>query len=96
MTELYNPHMATTPASTAFDRAVNPLLQALLPDRIGAVLDFRPDPALQSRIEQLAGKANEGELSDNELAEYQGYIRANKFVAILQRQARRLASIRDE
>jgi len=96
MAKLYNPHMATTPASTAFDRAVSPLLQALLPDRIGAVLDLRPDPALQSRIEELAEKANEGELSDDELAEYQGYVRANKFVAILQRQARRLATTRDQ
>lgn len=82
--------MVTTPASTAFDRGVRPLLQMLLLDKADAVLDFRPDPALQSRIEVLAGKATEAELSAEERAEYEGYVRANKFIAILQRQTRRL------
>jgi hypothetical protein len=82
--------MRVTPASTAFDRGVQPLLQTVLLDHADAVLDFRPDPALQDRIETLACRATEGELTEEERAEYEGYVRANKFVAILQRQARRL------
>ncbi len=82
--------MATSPASTAFDRGVQPVLQILLLDKAEAVLGFRPDPALRDRIEELAGKANEGELSKEELAEYEGYVRANKFIAILRRQAQRI------
>lgn len=51
--------------------------------------DFRPDPERQSRIGELATKSTEGQLSEEERAEYEGYVRANKFIAMLQRQARR-------
>lgn len=82
--------MVTTPATTAFDRGVQPILQIVLLDRADAVLNFRPDPALQARIEELAAKSTEGELTAQERAEYEGYVRANKFIAILQRQARQM------
>jgi len=36
----------------------------------------------------------EGELTDKELAEYEGYVRANKFVATLQAKARKLLTSR--
>jgi len=81
--------MATTPETTAFARGGRPVLQIVLLDKADAVLNFRPDPALQDRIEELATKSTEGELTDQERAEYEGYVRANKFIAILQRQARR-------
>lgn len=79
----------------AFDRGVTPVLKMVLPEREQTVLDFRPDPALQERIEELARKSTEGELSDEEKAEYAGYVWANKFVAVLKRQARRLLSPSD-
>lgn len=82
--------MATTPATTAFDRGVRPLLQIVLRDKADAVLNFRPDPALQARIEELATKSTEGELTAQERAEYEGYIRANKFIAILRRQTKHM------
>ena len=66
------------------------MLQIVLPEKAEAVLNFRPDPELQARIEQLAGKSTEGQLTEAERAEYEGYVRANKFVAILQRHAREL------
>ena len=82
--------MTTTPELAAFERGVRPLLQIVLQDKADAVVNFRPDPALRQRIEELAAKATEGELSVPERAEYEGYVRANKFIAILQRQARQL------
>lgn len=36
------------------------------------------------------GNSTEGQLTETERAEYGGYARANKFIAILQRQARQL------
>ena len=66
------------------------MLDILLPGKAEDVLNFHPDPALQDRIDALAAKSNEGELSEAEREEYEGYARANKFIAILQRQARRL------
>ncbi len=82
--------MSVTPEAMAFDRGVRPLLRLVLLDKADAVLSFRPEPALGERIEELAGKSTEGELSDKERAEYEGYVRANKFIAILRRQARQL------
>ena len=79
--------MTTSPETAAFERGVRPLLQLVLQDKAETVLNFQPDPALQSRIEELATKSTEGELSVEERAEYEGYVRANKFIAILQRQA---------
>ena len=82
--------MSVTSEATAFDRGVGPLLRLVLLDKAEAVLNFRPESALGERIEELAAKSTEGELSDEERAEYEGYVRANKFVAILRRQARQL------
>ena len=80
--------MPTQSETTAFERGVRPLLQILLQDKADAVLNFCPEPALRDRIEELAAKSTEGELSVPERAEYEGYVRANKFIALLQRQAR--------
>jgi hypothetical protein len=66
------------------------VLKIVPPDKAKEILRFRPDPQLQIRIEALAEKSTEGRLSAKERAEYEGYVRANKFVAILQRQARQL------
>ena len=82
--------MPATPETEAFDRGVRPVLQIVLPEKAEAVVNFRADPKLQARIEELADKSTEGKLTEAEQAEYAGYVRANKFVAILQRQARQL------
>ena len=82
--------MDMTPEMAAFERGVRPVLQIVLPEKAEAVLNFRPDPELQARIEQLAGKSTEGQLTEAERAEYEGYVRANKFVAVLRRHAREL------
>ena len=65
-------------------------MEIVLPDKRDAVIGFRADPQLQSRIEELARKSTEGRLTEEERAEYSGFVRANKFVAILKRQASRL------
>ena len=81
--------MATTSESLAFDRGVRPVMEIVLPEKANAIIGFRGDAELQSRIEKLARESTEGELTEDERAEYSGYVRANKFVAILRRQAQR-------
>lgn len=83
----------TTPEAVAFERGIRPVLQIVLTDKLDAVLRFQPSSELQARIEALAAKSTEGELNDVEKEEYEGYVRANKFVAILQRQARQMAGL---
>ena len=74
----------------AFDRGINPVLQLLSPQQAQQLVEYRGDERLRQRIDELASKSNEGLLTPNELAEYEGYVRANKFVAILQAQAKKL------
>jgi hypothetical protein len=82
--------MEATSEIAAFEQGIRPLMEIVLPDKRGAVIGFRADPQLQARIEELARKSTEGQLTEEERAEYSGFVRANKFVAILKRQASRL------
>ena len=84
--------MATTSESLAFDRGIRPEMEIVLPEKADAIIGFRAAPELQARIEELARKSTEGELTEDERAEYAGYVRANKFVAILKRQAEQLSN----
>jgi len=88
----YVQRMATTSETVAFERGIRPLMEMVLPDKAEAVIAFRADPQIQARIEELARKSTEGQLTGDERAEYVGFVRANKFVAILKRQARRLTT----
>ena len=82
--------MGTNAETTAFERGIDPVLQIMLPKHAQQVVSFQVDPAFRDRIEQLAVKSTESELTPTEYEEYVGYVRANKFVAILQRQAGRM------
>ncbi|HEV8544465.1 MAG TPA: hypothetical protein VGR78_18915 [Verrucomicrobiae bacterium] len=65
----------------------------IVPEKAEAILAFRPPPKLQARNEELARKSTDGELTTSERPEYAGYVRANKFVAILRRKAREWAAM---
>lgn len=84
--------MTSTIDITAFNRGTDPILQFITVDQARAIVQFRGDAALRKRIDQLAELANEGELSEEERAEYEGYVHANKFMAIFQAKARKLLS----
>jgi len=79
-------------AQAAFQRGVSPLLQLLPPGRADSVLAVQTDQPLRERIEELAEKSTEGSLSPEERDEYAGYVRANKFVAVLRREAKKFKS----
>jgi hypothetical protein len=74
----------------AFDRGTDPILRLLTVEQAREIVRFKGEASLQRRIAELARKSNEGELTPAERAEYEGYIRANKFIAILQAKARKL------
>jgi hypothetical protein len=74
----------------AFERGTDGILQFFTVDQARELIAFRGDESLRNRIDELARKCNEGELSDQERAEYEGYARANQFIAVLQAKARKL------
>jgi hypothetical protein len=75
---------------TAFDRATDGLLGFFTPEQARAVVEYRGEPWLQERIGELADKNTEGELTPQEQAEYEGYVRANRFISILRGKLRKL------
>ena len=79
---------------TAFDRGIEPVFRLLNEDQVRQIVQLSSDAQLERRIEELAGKSNEGELTPEEHAEYEGYARANKVLAILQAQGRRILASR--
>jgi hypothetical protein len=90
-------HLVLAPAmidATAFDRATDPILKFYTVEQARAIVAYHGDEGLRARIEELATKNTEGELSDSERAEYAGYAQANKFVAILQSKARKFLTSR--
>ena len=84
--------MSEATQSTAFERATEPILRLLTREQAEALVAYRGDEALRERMDVLADKCTEGDLTTDERSEYEGYIRANNFIATLQARARRLLS----
>ena len=80
--------LTTETTSEAMSRVLLPLADCFTPDVAKSVLDLPADPALQARLDELAEKSTEGTLSDEEGAEYDGYIQAMRLLAVVQYQAR--------
>jgi hypothetical protein len=64
----------------------------LTPDVARQLVEIRPDPETQARIDDLAERANDGSLSVAERTEYEGYVEAIDLVSILQAKARKVLS----
>jgi hypothetical protein len=82
--------MATTFDTAAFDRGTDAVMQFFTVDQARALVAYRGDEAIRARIEELALRSTEGALTDRERAEYEGYVKANNFIAVLQAKARKL------
>jgi hypothetical protein len=68
---------------------------ALSPDVAERLLQLRADAETQARIDLLAEKCTEGELSDDERVEYETYVRTGDIIAHLQSKARSLLKSRN-
>lgn len=82
-------------AVPVLERFLDPLARCLTPEVASRIVNLRLDPQLQSRLDELAPKANAGELSPAELAEYEEYVEGIDLVAILQAKARMVLAEHD-
>ena len=82
--------MITAFDMAAFERGTDALLQFFTLEHARALVAYRGDEAIRARMEELAQQSNEGELTDEQRAEYEGYLQANDFIATLQAKARKL------
>jgi hypothetical protein len=77
-------------ASTSYlDRLLDPLTDVFTPDVSSAILRLRADSELEAHIAELRRKANEGELTAAEDAEYKDFVEAVDLISIIQAKARR-------
>jgi hypothetical protein len=75
------------------DHLLAELGDCLTPESARRLLALKPDHKFQRRVDEMASRHTEGQLSSQEEAEYGSYVRYATFVAILQSKARqRLAA----
>ncbi len=72
----------------AFHRGTAAIFSLLTDEQTRRLAELQGDSALAEQFTVLAEKANEGELSPAEQAEYEAYIEANNLLATLQAEAR--------
>jgi hypothetical protein len=70
------------------DGVLGPLSECLTEEDVQRISTLPRDPTMDARVEELADKANEGQLTTDERREYETFIEANDFVAILLARAR--------
>jgi hypothetical protein len=74
--------------TAVLDRLLDPLDRILTAEVAEQIVNLRADANTQKRIDELADKSTEGQLSAEEEAEYDDYIEAIDIIGILQAKAR--------
>ena len=76
-------------ASGLLSTLIEPLGRCLTPASAREIMALRADETARRRIEELADKCDQGQLTPAEQAEYQLFVEVGDLVAILQAKARR-------
>jgi hypothetical protein len=84
----YDGGMSTILPSSGRQGFVVPVVQCFTPDVARKVAELEVSPADQSRVDELAAKANEGQLSPAERLEYEGLIDGMEWLGTVQALAR--------
>jgi hypothetical protein len=82
--------MTSGEETAVLDRMLDPVSRCLTPEAARQLVALAADPTAQSRIEELADKCTDGQLSPEERSEYEFYVAANNVIAILQAKARKI------
>jgi hypothetical protein len=80
--------MVTASTSSILDQILDPLAECLTPEVARRIVAVSLDPEMQSQIDELASKANDGSLSEEERIRYSEFIEAMDLVAIIKAKAR--------
>ena len=80
------------PQSSILSRLLEPVGHCLTLGGARELVNLKADDVVQARLEDLADKCTEGELSADEKLEYETYVRAIEFIGVLQAHARRMLS----
>ncbi len=70
------------------DHFLRPFAECLTPEVAQRIVDLEIDPRSQARLDELAAKANEGHLTDDERQEYGEFVEGIDLMGILKARAR--------
>ena len=73
---------------TVLDHFLRPFAECLTLEVAQRIVDLELDPHSQSRLDELAAKANEGHLTDGERQEYEEFVEGIDLIGILKARAR--------
>jgi hypothetical protein len=76
------------------DRLLKPVRDVLTPEVAQAIADLRADETTQARLDDLAERHHEGQLSAEELAEYRTLVSGINLISVLQAKARSVLKTR--
>jgi len=75
-------------SNTVLDRFLRPFTECLTPEVAQRIVNLQLDSQSQVRLDELAAKANEGQLTDNERQEYEEFVEGIDLMGILKARAR--------
>ena len=75
---------------SVLDQFLNPNAGWLTPGSAQKLIDWKPSDDLRRRIEELGQKANRGDLTADEDAEFRAYLDDAELIGLMQAKARRL------
>lgn len=73
---------------TILDKVLEPVARCFTPAVAKQIAELRADTPTQDRLDELASKCNEGELTETEKREYRAYVDALDLLGLLQAKAR--------
>ena len=84
----YTAHMSAPAALDVFAESLAPVENCLNRESATALLGMPANPRIQARVDELAGKCNEGQITPAEKSEYEALIWADHFLGLLHAKAR--------
>jgi hypothetical protein len=76
------------------EQVLDPFVECLTPESARKIVGLRAAPEAQSRLDQLADRANEGQLTSKEQAEYDTFRATFHMITLLQSKARQFLKFR--
>ena len=77
-------------STVVLERLLDPVSRSLNIEAARKLVELKADSKTQTRIDELAARCNEGELTPAERSEYERYVTVGNLIAILQAKARLL------
>jgi hypothetical protein len=80
--------MTNGESKSVLERLLDPISRTFTTETAKAIANLEVDSVARARVDELAEKCNEGQLTHDEQREYETYVHAGNLIGILQAKAR--------